>query len=101
MTDIKGKELPEEIAALVEEWKDKKEQYRVKFGHGWPAKLVTTSFVYEEEKYVLGPESFAKEKIGPDMYAWESGLMECYQCDLEKDLKALGATDLFSYGFLD
>ena len=101
MTDAKGKELPEKIAALVEEWKDKKELYRERFGSGWPAKLVTTSFIYEGEKYVLSPDSFAKEEINPYRYPWESGLMECYQCDLKRDLEELGATNVFNLGFLD
>ncbi len=101
MTDIKGKKLPIKIAALVEAWKDKKEPYREAFGLGWPAKHVTTSFVYKGETYELGPESFAKEEIAANMYCWESGLMECYQGDLEKDLKALGATKICSQGFLD
>ena len=101
MKDSKGKQMPEELAALVEEWKDKKEAYRERFGNGWPAKLVSTSFTYRGEEYVLEPDQFAKEEISPYMYAWESGLMECYQHDLEKDLRALGAKDLRSIGFLD
>ncbi len=101
MKDAKGKMLPDKIAALVEEWKEKKESYRESFNFGWPAKLVSTSFTYEGEKYVLEPEQFAKEKIVPEMYPWESGLMECYQGALEKDLAALGAENLFSNGFLD
>ena len=40
-------------------------------------------------------------QLSPNMYAWESGFMECYQHDLEKDLKALGAEELFSIGYLD
>ncbi len=101
MKDAKGKILPEEIAALVEEWKDKKEAYREAFGDGWPAKLVSTSFTYKGEEYVLEPDQFAREAISIYMYEWESGLMECYQHDLEKDLRALGAENLFSNGFLD
>ena len=101
MTDIKGKALPAKIAGLVEAWTDRKELYRETFGPGWPAKHVTTSFVFEGEKYELGPESFAKEEIAPNMYCWESGLMECYQRDLEKDLKELGAAEIYSLGFLD
>ncbi len=101
MKDAKGKEFPEKLAALVEEWKDRKEVYREEFNDGWPAKLVETSFIYEGEEYVLAPESFAKEKIAPGLYAWESGLMECYKYDLEKDLKKLGAEHIFTNGFLD
>ena len=101
MTDVNGKVLPEKIAALVEEWKEKKESYRERFGSGWPAKLVETKFIFEGEEYVLGPESFAKEEIGSNLYAWESGLMECYQADLKKDLEALGAVRVFNMGFLD
>ena len=101
MNDARGKKLPEEIAALVEEWKDKKEAYREEFGSGWPTKLVRTYFTYKGEEYVLEPDQFAKEEISPYMYAWESGLMECYQLDLSRDLEALGAENLFNNGFLD
>ena len=101
MNDARGKKLPEEIAALVEVWKDKKEGYRESFGTGWPAKLVSTTFTYKGEEYSLGPDDFAKEEISPYMYAWESGLMECYQHDLAEDLRALGAEKVYNLGFLD
>lgn len=76
-----------EFVAQKEEW-DKKP--------GWPAKYVKTKFTLNGIKYSLFPID-----IGLTCDCWDQGFMETIQSDIEKDLKAYGATDIYSFGFLD
>ena len=88
---------PQSVEELIEIWKEKKETYREGFNHGWPAKLVHTDFVFKGKKYSLTPASFGMEEYD----SWDNGLMEYFQGDLREDLREMGATDIFSDGFLD
>ena len=96
MTDAKGKELPGKIAALVEEWKDKKELYRERFGSGWPAKLVETTFVLNGKEFSIKPED-----LGLTDDCWDQGFMETIQADMKKDLEDFGAERIYNIGFID
>ena len=48
-------------------------------------------------EYNLTPEAFGLEEEG----AWGHGLMECFQADLEADLREMGAVNIYSNGFID
>lgn len=59
----------------------------------------------EEKKvvyYLIRDRVIAKrEPGGLTCDCWDQGFMETIQSDIEKDLKAYGATDIYSFGFLD
>ena len=63
----------------------------------WPAKLVETQFVYKGQPYHYFPDDIGLERRN----SWDEGLMEWLQSKIQKDLEAVGATDVFNIGFLD
>ena len=77
----------EQFREQKEEWDRKPE---------WPAKLVETSFCLFDARITLKPEDLGLPK-GPE----DEGFMESIQKELEKDLAAVGATEIESSGFLD
>ena len=77
-----------------EQFKSQKEEWDKK--PGWPAKLVETSFCLFNARYTLTPENLGFDK-GP----FDAGFMESIQKELEKDLAAVGATEITSSGMLD
>lgn len=85
------------VNALIAKWTEKKDEYRSGFNHGWPAKLVKTSFYLKGKKYCITPEQIGLRQGDP----WDHGLMEYIQGEIGADLEALGATDIFHHGFLD
>lgn len=87
----KEQKLPEEICAFLEKWSVIAAIENESYVFEWPAKLVSTQFVYEQKKYCLYPETFG---IPYD-------LMERIQGRLDRALKEMGCKDIFSDGFLD
>ena len=77
-------------------WKKKKEQYREDYGSGWPAKLVTTEFLFAGNRYRITPEDLDLDKDPVDI-----GFMEYLQTVMRKELEELGARDIRQSGFLD
>ena len=84
------------VLDLIDQWKVKKEDYRESFNNGWPAKLVSTGFVYAGESICIKPET-----LGLEDDSWDNGLMEHFQADLAADLKKIGAIEIYNIGFLD
>ena len=86
------------IHSLIDKWNndfvEKKKAWME--NSGWPAKLVETSFELNGIRYTLYPEDVCQ---GVDY--WEDGFMETIQKYLEKDLTEIGATNIYSIGFLD
>lgn len=76
-----------EMAPKKEEW-DKDPR--------WPAKMVETRFLMNGTWYTLKPRD-----IGLNNDCWDQGFMESFQGTLEKDLEAFGATEVYSYGFMN
>ena len=79
-----------QITALIKSW------YRESFNHGWPAKLVSTGFVYAGKSICIKPETLGLEDDSRD-----NGLMEHFRADLAANLKKIGATEIYNIGFLD
>ena len=93
-----------ELYAVMQKWKDKMPECRKAWEEGtsggcgrWPAKLVQTQFVYKGQPYHYYPDDIGLDRGNP----WDEGLMEWLQKDIQKDLEAAGATDVFNIGFLD
>ena len=86
------------VQNLINKWKGKYAQAKAKWDKkpGWPAKQVSTSFYLYGKRYVLKPEDF-----GWDKTSFDEGFMESIQKELEKDLMAVGATEITSSGELD
>lgn len=86
------------IVYLIEKWKvdmvEEKEEWDKKLG--WPAKLVETMFTLNGFEYTLKPED-----IGLSSDCWDQGFMEHFQGQMTKDLKAIGAIDIYNAGFID
>ncbi len=89
--DWKKQDLPEKIRAFMEKWSEIAAEENRSYTFKWPAKLVKTTFVYENKQYCIYPETFGVPQ----------DLMERIQGRLDKDLNELGCKDVFSYGFLD
>ena len=86
------------IINLINKWqeqfKSQKEEWDKKPGR--PAKLAETSFCLFNARYTLTPED-----LGFDKDSFDSGFMESIQKELEKDLTAVGATEITSSGMPD
>ena len=86
------------LDALKNKWKvafaEKKKEWDKK--PGWPAKLVETRFMLNGEQHSIFPSD-----IGLSSNGWDQGFMETIQTDIERDLKEFGATEIYSFGFLD
>ena len=91
------------LYAVMQKWKDKKEEYREEWvkdtsGWGkWPAKYVSTEFVYEGRRYCCYPDDIGLERGN----CWDEGFMEFLQAEIEKDLEAAGAVNVVHVGFID
>ena len=93
-----------ELYAVMQKWKSQMPECRKAWEEGtsggcgrWPAKLVQTQFVYKSQPYHYFPDDIGLERRN----SWDEGLMEWLQKDIQKDLEAAGATDVFNMGFLD
>ena len=89
-----------ELYAVMQKWKNLMPDYRKEWMEGpraWPAKLVGTQFVYKGQPYHYFPDDIGLERRN----SWDEGLMEWLQSKIQKDLEAVGATDVFNIGFLD
>lgn len=99
-------DLPSPFREALEKWRAEAEEIL----HGgiiqWYSKLVMTRFEYHGKKYVIYPkdvfsaevfEEYAKKYLDNFL---EAGL-EILQPSIAEDLKALGATKIQSFGFLD
>ena len=86
------------ITNLIHKWSEKFKEQKKEWDANpeWPAKLVETSFCLFDTRYTLKPEDLDFEE-GP----WYEGFVESIQKELEKDLAAVGATEIESNGFLD
>ena len=86
------------VQNLINKWKGKYAQAKAEWDKKpkWPAKQVSTSFYLYGKRYVLKPEDF-----GWDKTSFDEGFMESIQKELEKDLMAVGATEITSSGELD
>ena len=82
------------FAKREEDFKDKKKAWNE--NPGWPAKIVSTRFVLNNIVYTLYPCDVCD---GVDY--WDDGFMETIQKYIEKDLQEVGATNIYSTGFLD
>lgn len=96
--------MDQDVKDFISMWKKKKEKYEdawkryTPFHQGkWPAKLVETRFVYKGMEYSLKPEDIGLNRDNP----WDQGFMEFMQSDIEKDLRKMGATHIWSLGFID
>ena len=88
------------VEALLALWKEKKEEYHKTWESmtgAWPAKHVETTFYLKGKQYSITPDKIGLEKGEP----WDEGFMEYIQGDIGADLKKLGATEIYHYGFLD
>ena len=93
-----------ELYAVMQKWKSQMPECRKAWEEGtsggcgrWPAKLVQTQFVYKGQPYHYFPDDIGLERRN----SWDEGLMEWLQSKIQKDLEAVGATDVFNMGFLD
>ncbi|MBR2749984.1 MAG: hypothetical protein IKD90_02480 [Clostridiales bacterium] len=86
------------IGFLIRKWKDDLAAVKTEWDEkpGWPAKLVTTSFILNGMKYTLVPED-----LGLTDDCWDQGLMEKFQGEICKVLKKYGATSVVNSGFID
>ena len=86
------------VQDLLEKWHNKFETAKAEWDKkpGWPAKLVETSFCLYGTQYTIKPED-----LGWDKDSFDEGFMESIQKELEKDLMAVGATEITSSGELD
>lgn len=86
------------IFELKEKWKECFREAKEKWNQdpGWPAKLVSTTFVLNGVKYTIEPPD-----LGLSYDPWDQGFMESIQGDIRKDLEECGATDVYNTGFLD
>lgn len=86
------------LSELKEKWKECFREAKEKWDQdpGWPAKLVSTTFVLNGVKYTIEPPD-----LGLSYDPWDQGFMESIQGDIRKDLEECGATDVYNTGFLD
>ena len=102
---ITGNSPEEKVQKLIEYWTVKKNDYidewcamDKEFGNGgWPAKYVKTKFILDGQQFVINPDT-----IGLDPFdSWDQGFLEYIQGLIEHDLEKMGATNIYSTGFLD
>ena len=99
------KDVPKEIQDIINNWSIKKNDYLdawhaldEKWGAGgWPAKDVKTRFIYKGLTYVITPDTIGLKTADP----WDEGFLEFIQSDITKDLKEIGATDIYNTGYID
>lgn len=88
-----------QILSIVKElWRTKFKDKKAEWDKDpkWPAKLVETTCKLHGIQYTIYPSD-----IGLSTDPWDQGFMESIQSDMEADLKEYGATDIYSFGFLD
>ena len=83
---------------LKEKWKECFREAKKKWDQdpGWPAKLVSTTFVLNGVTYTIEPPD-----LGLSYDPWDQGFMESIQRYIRADLEECGATDVYNTGFLD
>lgn len=86
------------IFNLIDKWSEQYREQKEAWDRNpeWPARDVEISFCLFDARITLKPEDLGLPK-GPE----DEGFMESIQKELEKDLAAVGATEIESSGFLD
>lgn len=86
------------IVNLIHKWSEQFREQKKEWNQSpeWSAKFVETSFCLFDKRYTLKPEDLGLPE-GPE----DEGFMESIQKEIEKDLAAVGATEIESTGFPD
>ena len=89
----RNQNLPKPICDFMEKWEKRAAEAMKTYKFQWPAKLVETQFIYDNESYSITPATFGI----PD------DLCEIFQSNsMDDDLRGIpGVENVQSCGFLD
>lgn len=100
--DWRNQGLAEPIYAFMEKWERNAADAMKTYQFGWPAKLVTTLFTYEGQKYLIVPETFGIPDDLCECFQQGTWVTKKYGGGFDHDLEAIpGVSHVASDGFMD